>query len=194
MNTYSNDEQRVINLLSRFFPENAAKLYESHDRSLQRVMGFVRDSALPASVDLAAGLEIARELLGEELRARPVFESPATVKSYLKLQFAGQAHESFVVLFLDAQHRLIAAEELFRGTLTSTAVHPREIVKRALHYNAAAILAAHPHPSGQKAASAADRALTSMLKSSLALIEVSLLDHFIVAGSEVLSFAEQGLM
>ena len=114
------------------------------------------------------------------------FITPATLQAL--------PHEVFVALFLDAQNRVIGIEELFRGTLTQTSVYPREVVKRALHHNAAALIFAHNHPSGVAEPSRADEALTQALKQALALIDVRVLDHFIVAGSGVLSFAERGLL
>jgi DNA repair protein RadC len=110
------------------------------------------------------------------------------------LIFAGQEHESFVVLFLDAQNRLIVSEELFRGTLTQTSVYPREIVKEALRKNAASVIFSHNHPSGVAEPSRADELLTNSLKQALALVDVKVLDHFIVAGAAILSFAERGLL
>jgi DNA repair protein RadC len=103
-------------------------------------------------------------------------------------------HEVFVVVFLDAQHRVVASEELFRGTLTQTSVYPREVVKRALHHNAAAVILAHNHPSGVAEPSRADEALTAALKQALGLVDVRVLDHFVVAGDGALSFAERGLL
>ena len=103
-------------------------------------------------------------------------------------------HEVFVAMFLDAQNRVIETEELFRGTLTQTSVYPREVVKRALHYNAGAVILAHNHPSGVAEPSHADETLTQALKQALALVDIRVLDHFIVAGSSVLSFAERGLL
>jgi DNA repair protein RadC len=103
-------------------------------------------------------------------------------------------HEVFMALFLDAQNRVIAAEELFRGTLTQTSVYPREVVKRALVHNAAAVILAHNHPSGVAEPSRADEFLTQTLRQSLSLVDARVLDHFIVAGNGVVSFAERGLL
>ena len=145
--------------------------------------------------ELLAVLELARRTLLTELAQRPVFDSPQTVREYLRLQLAALSHEVFAVLFLDAQHRLIVCEELFRGTLTQTSVYPREVVKRALAHNAAAAILAHNHPSGVAEPSRADEALTAALKQSLGLVDVRVLDHFIVAGNaQPLSFAERGLL
>jgi DNA repair protein RadC len=143
---------------------------------------------------LAAVLELARRCLGEELRARGALNSPGAVRDYLRLALGNREHEVFTVLFLDAQHRVLAAEELFRGTLTQTSVYPREIVKAALRTNAAAVIFAHNHPSGVAQPSQADELLTRCLKDALALVDVKVLDHFIVAGNQTLSFAERGLL
>ncbi len=151
-----------------------------------------------ATTDAAEKCLVARELvqrwLCEELRSGPVLASPSAVRDYLRIYFTGREYESFIVLFLDAQNRLIKAEELFRGTLTQTSVYPREVVKASLRYNAGAVLLAHNHPSGVAEPSHADEALTQALKQALALVDVKTLDHFIVAGSGVLSFAERGLL
>jgi DNA repair protein RadC len=117
------------------------------------------------------------------------------VRDWLRLKLAAQPHEIFMVLWLDAQNRLIKADELFSGTLTQTSVYPREVVKAALSQNAAAAILAHNHPSGVAEPSRADEALTRSLKEALALVDVKLLDHFIVAGNQQpLSFAERGLL
>ena len=120
--------------------------------------------------------------------------SPALVRDFLRLSLANKPHEVFVGIFLDAQHHTIASEELFRGTLTQTSVYPREVVKRALHYNAAAIIFAHNHPSGVAEPSHADKVLTQSLKQALALIDVKVLDHFIVGNGAAMSFAENDLI
>lgn len=138
--------------------------------------------------------ELVRRWLDEELRRECTLNSPGSVRDYLRLFFAGQEHESFVVLFLDAQNRLIAAKELFRGTLAQTSVYPREIVKEALRHNAAALIFSHNHPSGLPEPSRADEVLTTSLKQALSLVDVKVLDHFILAGASTLSFAERGLL
>lgn len=142
----------------------------------------------------AAARELVRRWLDEELRRECVLASPQSVRDYLRLHFVGQEYESFVVLFLDAQNRLIAANELFRGTLTQTSVYPREVVKEALKQNAGAVILAHNHPSGMAEPSRADEMLTNSLKQALSLVDVRVMDHFIVAGPETLSFAERGLI
>ena len=142
----------------------------------------------------AAARELIRRWLDEELHRECNLTTPESVRDYLRLFFAGQEHESFVVLFLDAQNRLIATNEMFRGTLTQTSVYPREIVKEALRHNAGAVIFSHNHPSGVTEPSRADEMLTTSLKQALALVDVRVLDHFIVAGATTLSFAERGLL
>lgn len=144
--------------------------------------------------ELVAVLELARRALAQQLREREVFDAPDTVKHYLQLHLAAKGHEVFAVLFLDNQNRLLALEELFRGTLTQASVYPREVVLRALHHQAAAVVLAHNHPSGSVQPSRADEALTQTLKATLALIDVRVLDHVIVAPGQALSMAEKGLL
>ncbi len=144
--------------------------------------------------EMAAVIELARRSLTQQLADRPVFDAPGKVKDYLRLQLAARDHEVFAVLFLDAQHRLLQFDEMFRGTLTQTSVYPREVVKRALELNAAAVILAHNHPSGVAQPSRADEFLTQSLKSALQLVDVRVLDHLVVGQSEVVSFAERGLL
>jgi len=144
--------------------------------------------------EVAAVLEIARRALGQQLAERPLFDAPGKVKDYLRLQLGGRPHEVFAVLFLDAQTRLLRLEELFRGTLTQTSVYPREVVKRALELHAASVVLAHNHPSGDARPSKADEYLTRSLAAALQLIDVRVLDHFVVGADEVVSFAERGLL
>lgn len=143
---------------------------------------------------LQAVIEMARRALHEKIAERDALASPQAVRDYLRLRLQGLPHEVFLALFLDAQNRILASEELFRGTLTQTSVYPREVVKRALHHNAAALILAHNHPSGVAEPSGADQALTAALKSALALVDIRVLDHFVVAGGGALSFAEKGLL
>jgi len=138
--------------------------------------------------------ELVRRWLGEQLQRQCLLSAPAAARDYLRLHFAGQEHESFAVLFMDAQNCLIDATELFRGTLTQTSVYPREIVKESLRRNAGAVIFAHNHPSGIAEPSRADEMLTQNLKSALALVDVKVIDHFVVAGASILSFAERGLL
>jgi DNA repair protein RadC len=143
---------------------------------------------------LEAVIELARRSVGESLRQAPALTSPGAVRDYLKLSLGRRPHEVFVCIWLDAQHRVTAYEEPFRGTLTQTSVYPREVVKAALANNAAAVIFAHNHPSGAAQPSQADELLTRSLKEALALVDVKVLDHFIVAGGQALSFAERGLL
>ena len=144
--------------------------------------------------ELAAVLELARRALAQQLRERAVLDSPRAMLDYLQLHLAAKGHEVFAVLFLDSQNRLLALEELFRGTLTQTSVYPREVVLRALHHQAAAVVLAHNHPSGSVQPSRADEALTQTLKAALALVDVRVLDHVIVAPGAALSMSAQGLL
>lgn len=123
-----------------------------------------------------------------------IFTTPDAVKQYLCLRLGDLPHESFGVLFLDCQSRLIAYETMFRGTLTQTSVYPREVVIEALAYNAASVILTHNHPSGSPHHSKADKALTRTLKNALALVDVRVLDHVIVAGNKATSMAELGVM
>jgi DNA repair protein RadC len=138
----------------------------------------------------------ALRILAARVASRTVvcLASPNAVRSYLQLKLAAQEHESFYVITLDAQNRVIGIDELFRGTLTQTSVYPREIVKHCLKHNAAAVIFAHNHPSGEPLPSRADELLTSNLKTALGFVDVRVLDHLIVGGADVLSFAEKGLI
>jgi DNA repair protein RadC len=167
-----------------------AGLLHTSAADLERIKGLG-----PAKrAELVAVLELARRALAQQLREREVFDSPDAVKHYLQLHLAARGHEVFAVLFLDSQNRLLALEELFRGTLTQTSVYPREVVLRALHHQAAAVVLAHNHPSGTVQPSRADEALTQTLKTTLALVEVRVLDHVIVAPGQGVSRGEKGLV
>lgn len=167
-----------------------AGLLQASSQELARVKGLG-----PAKrAQLLAVLELSRRALAQRLRERTVFDSPEAVKHYLQLHLAAKAYEVFAVLFLDHQHRLIAMEEMFRGTLAQTSVYPREVVLHALQHQAAAVVLAHNHPSGAVQASPADLALTQVLRSALGLVDVRVLDHIIVAPGAGLSMAEQGLL
>jgi DNA repair protein RadC len=173
------------------FDNSIARLAAATPQELTRINGIGPAKA----AQLAATLELARRGLREELRQRATFGAPGAVRDWLRLKLATLPHEAFIALWLDAQNRLIAEEELFRGTLTQTSVYPREVVKRALAHNAAGVILAHNHPSGLAEPSQADELLTQALKQALALVDVRLLDHFIVAGNAPpLSFAERGLL
>ena len=167
----------------------SALFAESIDR-----LASARGLGTAKAAKLVAGVEIARRLLREEVTHGSALTSPKAVRDYLRLSLASLPHETFVALFLDSQHRLLAADELFRGTLAQTSVYPREIVKAALSRNAAAVIFAHNHPSGVAEPSRADELLTQALKQALALVDIRTLDHFVVAGHRVVSFAERGLL
>jgi DNA repair protein RadC len=139
-------------------------------------------------------LAAAHEILATRIKHGDALNSPATVRDYLRLLLHNREHEVFVVVLLDAQNRVFATEELFRGTLTQTSVYPREVVKLALRHNAAAVIFAHNHPSGVAEPSQADQLLTTSLKQALALVDIKVLDHFIIAGTAALSFSERGLL
>jgi DNA repair protein RadC len=143
---------------------------------------------------LQAVMELARRAIGEQLQAGQTLSSPHAVKEYLRLTLGTQPYESFLVLFLDVKNRLIDAKELFRGTLSHTSVYPREVVREALARNAASVMLAHNHPSGTPDPSESDLLLTRALVQALALVDVRILDHFVVAGHQVHSFAEHGQM
>lgn len=164
------------------------------DASLQE-LAEVSGIGMAKAAQLKASFELARRALSQEMAVRDAFSSPGRVRDWLRLKLASRPHEVFMALWLDAQNRLLKAEELFSGTLTQTSVYPREVVKAALAHNAAAVILAHNHPSGVAEPSAADEMLTRNLKTALAMVDVKLLDHFIVAGNGTpLSFAERGLL
>ena len=144
--------------------------------------------------ELVAVVELSRRALTQRLAEKPLFASPQAVRDYLQLQLGSRPHEIFAVLFLDSQHRLIALEEMFRGTLTQTSVYPREVVLRALALNAGSVVLAHNHPSGSAQPSRADEALKQTLKTALALIDVRVRDHFVVTSTEAGSLAGAGLV
>jgi DNA repair protein RadC len=165
-------------------------LLNAGPQDLKRIKGLG-----PAKrAEMAAVIELARRSLAQQLAQRPVFDSPDTVKTYLRLQLAQREHEVFGVLFLDAQNRLLCFDEMFRGTLTQTSVYPREVAKRALAVNAAAVILAHNHPSGVAEPSRADEFLTQSLKSALQMIDVRVLDHLVIGHADVVSLAERGLL
>ncbi len=173
------------------FDGSLARLSEAPPQSLASLPGLGPAKA----TQLAATMELVRRALAEEMKAGDLLASPGAVRDWLRLKLGRLQHEAFAALWLDARNRLIAHEELFRGTLTQTSVYPREVVKRALTHNAAAVIFAHNHPSGLAEPSAADELLTRSLKDALALVDVRILDHFIVVGqAPPFSFAERGLI
>jgi DNA repair protein RadC len=164
------------------------------DASLEE-LASVSGIGMAKAAQLKASFELARRALGQEMSRRDIFASPGQVRDWLRLKLATRQNEVFMALWLDAQNQLLKAEELFCGTLTQTSVYPREVVKSALSHNAAAVILAHNHPSGIAEPSQADQTLTLTLKSALAMVDVKVLDHFIVAGNTTpISFAERGLL
>jgi DNA repair protein RadC len=158
--------------------------------ALNRVKGL----GAAKSAQFVAAIELARRSIDERLKQGAALTSPGAVRDYLRLSLASREHEVFVCIWVDAQHKVIAIDEAFRGTLTQTSVYPREIVKAALKANAAAVIFAHNHPSGVAQPSQSDELLTRNLKEALGLVDVKVLDHFIVAGNQAISFAERGLL
>ena len=175
-------------LLSRF--GSLSNLFAASEKDFCSILGLG-----PAKyVQLKAVLEMAKRGLQEQLAITNVLSSPDAVREFLRIFLHGKQEEVFVAIFLDVQNRVIATEELFSGTLTQTSVYPREVVKRVLYHNAAAIIFAHNHPSGNTEPSEADKSITEILKRALRLIDVKVLDHFIVAGGNVTSFSERGIL
>ena len=180
----------------------ARELIQRFDGSLSRLaeasleeLASVSGIGMAKAAQLKASFELARRALTQQMTTRDTFANPGKVRDWLRLKLATRQHEVFMALWLDAQNRLIKADELFSGSLTQTSVYPREVVKTALAHNAAAVILAHNHPSGVSEPSRADEMLTKTLKEALAMVDVKLLDHFIVAGNATpLSFAERGLL
>jgi len=167
-----------------------AGLLAATPQDLQQVKGLG-----PAKrAEILAVLELARRAVAQRLQEGSVLADPGAVKQHLQMRLGQLRHEVFAVCFLDAQNRLLHTEELFRGTLTQTSVYPREVVLRALHHHAAAVVLAHNHPSGHVQPSGADIALTQTLRAALALVDVRVLDHIIVGAGLALSMAEKGLL
>jgi len=175
-------------LLNEFGSLNG--IFAANEKAISNVHGM----GTSKYVQLQAIFEMSRRALDEQMQTQDVLKSPQQVRNYLILKLGGQHKEVFLGLFLDTQNRLIASEEMFSGSLKETSVYPREVVKRALHFNAAAVIFAHNHPSGIAQQSNADERITQELKKALALVDVQVLDHFIVAGNQVLSFSERGLI
>jgi DNA repair protein RadC len=181
--------QMAQQLLERF--GGLAGLLQTGAEDLKSIKGM---GGSTKRSELLAVLELARRAMGQTLKERAVFDSPDAVKQYLQLHIGSRSYEVFAVLFLDVQHRLIALEEMFRGTLTQTSVYPREVVTRAIHHQAAAVVLSHNHPSGSIEPSRADESLTQMLRAALALVDVRVLDHVIVSPGCSFSMAEGGLL
>lgn len=154
----------------------------------------MRGMGVAKFVQLHAARELSRRALRETFDRGCALSSPQAVRDYLRLTLEDRPHEVFVAVFLNAQNRALAVEELFRGTLTQTSVYPREVVKRALAHNAASVIFAHNHPSGIAEPSRSDEALTAALRQALALVDVKVLDHFVIGSGQATSFAERGLL
>ena len=170
--------------------DGIAGLLNASADDLKRVKGLG-----PAKrAELVAVLELARRALAQRLSERTVLATPEAMRQYLQLQLAGRPYEVFAVLFLDVGMRMITLEEMFRGTLAQTSVYPREVVLKALHFKASHVVLAHNHPSGSAQPSKADETLTRTLKAALALVDVQVLDHIIVAPGEALSMADRGFL
>jgi len=165
-------------------------LFAADMESLLSIKGIKQAKA----VQVQAVMELARRVLEEKLQPGDNLNSPKAVRDFLRMSLLRQDKEVFLGIFLDAQNRVLGTEQLSEGTLTQTSVYPREVVKRALHRHAAAVIFAHNHPSGLAEPSRADEVLTQALKQALALVDVKVLDHFIVGGSTTMSFAERGLL
>jgi DNA repair protein RadC len=183
-------DQELLGLL--LGARNAKRLYRGSLSALLKAKS--EDSHCDSAAKLRGAGELVRRALSEELQSQPAFTSPAAVKDFLRLSIGSKEHEVFMVLFLDTQHALIAAQEMFRGTLSQTSVYPREVVKEALRLNAGSVILAHNHPSGVVEPSRADEHLTQTLKTALALVDVRVLDHVVVAPQRAMSMAERGLL
>ena len=181
-------------LLESFFGPEASDVLGACEGSWQAVMRASRDMHTPAGRALCAALEIVRRALCEELQERSVLDTPEKVATFLRSFYIGRPYEVFVVLYLDAQNRLIRAEEAFVGTITQCVVFPREIVRRALELGSAGVVFSHNHPSGVAEPSRSDRQITETLTSALATVDVRVLDHLLVTAGQCVSFAELGLI
>ena len=188
-------------LLSMLLGSEIASAYSG--RTLAEVFGLhptmttvmESEATYLAKPIIGASKELLKRALCEQMKSRDVLNSPQAVQDYLRLAMGHLEHEVFTVIFLDSQNRLIESCEMFRGTLNQASVYPREVVKKAMQVNACAVILVHNHPSGLTTPSDADRSLTKTLKKSLALVDVRVLDHFIVgATSTPFSFAERGLL
>lgn len=183
--------ESTLDLLAKLLGKRAAKrLYRGS------LADLFLDDTLPDDVKarLRASRELVQRWMLEDLRRQPVLQNPRAVRDYLAVHYAGLEREVFGCLFLDNRHRLIAVEEMFLGTVDGASVHPREVVKRALKLNAAAVILAHNHPSGVAEPSQADELITARIRDALALVDIRVLDHLVVGGSAVVSLAERGLI
>ena len=185
------DPEPTLHLLSLLLGKRAA---QRHYRG--SLTDLFLDDTVPEDVKLRlrASRELVRRWLLEDMHQQPVLANPRAVSDYLRLHYAGQEREVFGCLFLDNRHRLIALEEMFLGTVDGASVHPREVVKRALQMNAAAVILAHNHPRGVAEPSQADELITARIRDALSLVDIRLLDHLVVGGTTVTSLAERGLI
>jgi DNA repair protein RadC len=174
--------------------DDLLKKFGSVAKMLESDLRGIKGLGPAKSAQFAAAFEILRRSLDEKLKERSALTSPGAVRDYLRLTLGRKDEEIFVCIWLDAQHKVISVEEAFHGTLMQTSVYPREIVKKAMRWNAAAVIFAHNHPSGAAQPSQADELLTRSLKDALFLVDVKVLDHFVVAGNQAISFAERGLV
>ena len=184
----------IETLLRIFYADEAGDALAAHGGSLRRLLHEPRAEYRTSQQTLRAAQEIVRRSLFEEMRERVVLTAPSAVREFLLSHYAGFQEERFLALWLDNQNRAICVDELFRGTISATAVYPREVVRHALAHNAAGVIFAHNHPSGLSEPSAADQAITSALKKALDLIDVRVLDHFVVGEGALMSFAERGML
>lgn len=187
-------------LLSALVGKSAAlKMLGDSGNSLNHILReaerpYLINNANQVIDPLAAALEVVRRAMLEQAKEKIYLTSPQEVKSYLRARMRNLEHEEFYVVFLNRKHGVIAVDSMFRGTIDATSVHPREIIKRVMAYNASAVILAHNHPSGSDEPSEADRRLTDTLKAALALLDVRVLDHFIIADQAIVSFAEKGIL
>ena len=189
-------DAELITVFSSSRPHDKVREQLCQYQGLRGLIDNARDSSLSKTLTgrLEAALELSRRYLEAELRARPVLSNPDKTKNYLRAWLSRFEHEVFACLFLDNRHRIISNEILFTGTIDGASVYPREVVKRCLQLNAAAIIFSHNHPSGIAEPSQADRQITLKLTQALALVDVRVLDHLVVGDKTVTSMAERGLM
>jgi len=183
--TLSNEELLTVLIGEK----TTAKIYQGRLAPLV----FGSDKQVPDR-KLIASMEFAKRLMREKLCRGPALQSPGAVSEYLTAHFLGREYEAFVVIFLDTRHRVIFIEEMFRGTIDGASIYPREVACAVLRHKAAACIFAHNHPSGVAEPSLADQAITRRLKDALSTIDIRVLDHFVIAGTEIVSFAERGLL
>jgi DNA repair protein RadC len=189
------DRAAVLRALELLVSKRVARrLFEEADGRAERLLDIARTRGGPAHARLLAAQELHERALLERAAAGPVMSAPGQVRVYLERTLAIRPYEVFCILYLDNRHRLLAMQELFRGTIDGASVHPREVVREALAKNAAAVLLAHNHPSGVAEPSQADELITRRLREALSLVEIRVLDHFVVGCGVCRSLAEQGLL